>query len=326
MNKEIENNQIDLIDAILILWKNKFKIIFSIVFAIIIMLIYLSFQKPTVILTKASTEIRPISLFDELKYDSYNANINYLKNITQKKLLETKELAKEKNSMNTTIGILPFRFIEKEYLLNLFLDRLNENSILIDAVKKFDLIKEKNYPSTKQYETAAIKLAASIKIFEGLQPNINKWTIQTTINDRVIWEKFLTHVNEIANKEVQKYIIDTFNRKILNEKNFIKYQIEDIDIELKNISEDEITRDSLKKKRLLLGTNKDLTRMQELFENSIITSEDFYAGKIMVENTKYEDLNSPVSKIKMLILASIIGAVFGMFFALISNALKKKQS
>ena len=46
----------------------------------------------------------------------------------------------------------------------------------------------------------------------------------------------------------------------------------------------------------------------------------------MVLTTKYQDLNSASSKLRMLILASVLGAIFGIIIALISNALKKKQS
>ena len=37
------------------------------------MMIYLSNQKPTIILSKATFEIKPISIFDEFKKDTYNS-------------------------------------------------------------------------------------------------------------------------------------------------------------------------------------------------------------------------------------------------------------
>ena len=326
MNKQIEDDQVDLYEIILSLWNDKWKIVFSIISAVILMMIYLSNQKPTIILSKATTEIKPISIFDEFKYDTYNS---YLDSISKKKLEETMNLNKDEfNSQNfKPKDNSSFKYIDKTYLHDLFIDRLDENSIFIDGIKKFNLINKENYSDVKQYESAVTKLAASIRLIKGLQSNINRWSVQTVISDRETWEKFLNYVNESTNKEIQIYLSKIFDKTILNEKKFIEYQIEDIEIELERSSNDENIKNSLTKKRVLLETNKDLERIKDLFKNTpIITSENFYAGKIMVLTTKYENLNSAVSKTKMLVIAIILGGVFGIFLALISNAIRKKEA
>ena len=326
MNKQIEDDQVDLYEIILSLWNDKWKIVFSIISAVILMMIYLSNQKPTIILSKATTEIKPISIFDEFKYDTYNS---YLDSISKKKLEETMNLNKDElNSQNfKPKDNSSFKYIDKTYLHDLFIDRLDENSIFIDGIKKFNLINKENYSDVKQYESAVTKLAASIRLIKGLQSNINRWSVQTVISDRETWEKFLNYVNESTNKEIQIYLSKIFDKTILNEKKFIEYQIEDIEIELESSSNDENIKNSLTKKRALLETNKDLERIKDLFKNTpIVTSENFYAGKIMVLTTKYENLNSAVSKTKMLVIAIIIGGVFGIFLALISNAIRKKEA
>ena len=326
MNKQIEDDQVDLYEIILSLWNDKWKIVFSIISAVILMMIYLSNQKPTIILSKATTEIKPISIFDEFKYDTYNS---YLDSISKKKLEETTNLNKDElNSQNfKPKDNSSFKYIDKTYLHDLFIDRLDENSTFIDGIKKFNLINKENYSDVKQYESAVTKLAASIRLIKGLQSNINRWSVQTVISDRETWEKFLNYVNESTNKEIQIYLSKIFDKTILNEKKFIEYQIEDIEIELERSSNDENIKNSLTKKRALLETNKDLERIKDLFKNTpIVTSENFYAGKIMVLTTKYENLNSAVSKTKMLVIAIIIGGVFGIFLALISNAIRKKEA
>ena len=313
MNKQLDEDQIDLFEIISSLWNNKWKILFSIISAVIFMIIYLNNQKPILILSKATTGIKPISIFDEFKYDTYNS---YLASIFQKKLEKTMNLNEDEFSGQALAlkDNSSFKYINKNYLHNLFIDRLDENSIFIDGIKKFDLIKKENYSDILKYESAVTKLAASIRVVKGLQSNLNRWSIQTVISDRETWEKFLTHVNELTNKEI-------------HEKKFIEYQIEDIEIELENSSNNENIKNSLTKKRALLETNKDLERIIDLFNNTpIITSNNFYAGKIMVLTTKYENLNSAVSKTKMLVIAIIIGGVFGIFLALISNALRKKRN
>ena len=68
-----QSNEVDLLELIIIVWQNKFKIILTTLITVIIAYGLQFIQKP---LFKATTEIKPITTFDEVNYETYNAYIN----------------------------------------------------------------------------------------------------------------------------------------------------------------------------------------------------------------------------------------------------------
>ena len=91
-------DEIDLIEIFVILWKDKWKIFFITFFLSIVLILVqiLTQEKEDTILTfDATTEIRPISTFDESKYESFN---NYLANKNIENILYSIESNREKNS------------------------------------------------------------------------------------------------------------------------------------------------------------------------------------------------------------------------------------
>ena len=52
--------------------------------------------------------------------------------------------------------------------------------------------------------------------------------------------------------------------------------------------------------------------------------ENFYAAKIIIDSTKYEK-SKKNSKMKIYLVAAIFGALLGIFFALISNAIQNRK-
>lgn len=323
MKKNI-NDELDLLDIFLTVWNNKWKLLLFVLLAMVLMFIYLKNQPPRSTVFKATTEIKPISIFDASKYETYNG---YLTSISQKKKIEDAiNVTKGGMPITTTIDISSFRAIDRSYLLDLFIDRLDENSVFIDGIKKFNLVNKDNYQNTQDYEKEVLKFSTSIKLLPKLQISNNNISIQAYISDQETWEKFLIYINEITNQEVRKYLNETFNKVILNEKTFKNYQIEDIEIELLNLITDK-QKTILKKQKKLLEANKDIERLQKLFETTpIIKSNSFYAGRIMVPTTKYENVSkSRVSKLKMMVLAVVLGGIFGIFYILISKAIQKKS-
>ena len=74
MSKNLPKDEIDLLDITIILWKKKITIICFIVLSIIIAFIFQLTQGASKI--KVSTEVRPILVMDEAKYQIYNSIIN----------------------------------------------------------------------------------------------------------------------------------------------------------------------------------------------------------------------------------------------------------
>ncbi len=169
MEKKITHDEVDLLDFILIILQNKWKIILITSLAIIIMYLSHIFQQPIQNKFKASTEIRPISTFEESEYSTFNL---YLKKITtydvtdnipepDEKTLTVKDTLEEKNKIDLNKTL---RNIDRIYLGELFLEKLNEREFLLKSIKEFNFIKKEKYENIEAYEEAISKLSNLIKL------------------------------------------------------------------------------------------------------------------------------------------------------------------
>ena len=324
------NDEIDLAEIIFIIWNNKSKVILITSFAVITMLFYLLNQPIAKLSYRATTEIRPISTFDEFEYEIYN---NYLKNSETQQLnysiVSNKENAKIRERLIANIDNSSFDKIDKLYLLNLFKDTLNENSIFIKAIKKFQLIKKENYETDLDYENAIIKLASSIQLIALKNKKNNETTlnIQFETQNKENWEKFLRFLEKTANLKIQKYLNDTFNILVTNQKMLKEFKIEDINILISSLGEDKEQLEFLKKRKKNLFDNKNIERLENVFQSTpIVKSKGFYAAKMMVESTKYENLTKQNYQIfPMLLLSGLIGVIISIFYVLFANSIQNQK-
>lgn len=338
MKKKIADDEIDLLELILIIWNNKLKIISVTVLAMIITYSLQINQQPTKVLFSTKTKIEPISTFDEFEYEAYNS---FLNSIESKSILHTsaregntydpygekKIIITENVEIYKIIDYSSFTKIDKFYLLNLFVDKLNESSLFIKAVKKFNIVKKNDYPNNEAYENALTKLASSIKLKKkDLGKNDSEtpfWNIEFHTNDKELWENFLSYIQELTNNEVQKYLYSSFNKLILNEKRLKNYKIEDIDWEISSNTDNQQLIDELDNMKKKLLNNKDILRLENLFSKTpIAKQEKFTAASIRIQSTEYENLNKSrgLSMTKKLLISGLFGALITMFFVLISNA------
>ena len=65
--------------------------------------------------------------------------------------------------------------------------------------------------------------------------------------------------------------------------------------------------------------------MQNIFLGSPITkTNDFYAARIMYDETKYYTKNK-ISLLKLLIIGGIFGTLIGIFYVIIANAIQNRS-
>jgi hypothetical protein len=234
----------------------------------------------------------------------------------------------------------------------LFIDKLKQNSSYIDAIKKYKLIKKENYLNNSEYEIAVVRLASSIKLFP---PNENEnkiyWSIFIQAYDSKNMEDFLKFVEKKANQDIRLYLENTFKNQIKNEKKLMRYEIEDIDIQISKNFENfekasEFIKDPIKKdfyinemnnfyinemnnlkiRKNFLLANKNIERFEEIFKDTPITSpEQFYAAKIIVESSIIKNLNKEHSISKTIFLAGILGLILGIIFVFISNTINSRK-
>tara|TARA_B100001964_G_scaffold40045_1_gene43781 strand:+ start:313 stop:1371 length:1059 start_codon:yes stop_codon:yes gene_type:complete len=342
------NNEIDLSKLIISFWDNKFKIFIITAITIIIVCFSQITKEPVKPLYNSETQLRPITTFDEAKYVFYNS---YLKKINENYFLQNNKVGQ--NLLKADLYSPSFSsllVINKKLLLNLFIDKLNQNSSYIDAIKKYKLIKKENYLNNSEYEIAVVRLASSIKLFppnenENENENENKiyWSIFIQAYDSKNMEDFLKFVEKKANQDIRLYLENTFKNQIKNEKKLMRYEIEDIDIQIsKNFEnfekasefiKDPIKKDSyinemnnLKIRKNFLLANKNIERFEKILKDTPITSpEQFYAAKIIVESSIIKNLNKEHSISKTIFLAGILGLILGIIFVFISNTINSRK-
>lgn len=324
MSKNLSKDNFDLIDLILLLWKYKTYLITFILISFAIVFINQQSIEPKKII--ASAEIKPISVYDEAKYKIYNSVMNsikpyYVVEDVPRKIIEGKEQTDIMyENASTKANQLLFSNIDKKFLLELFIDNINEKSNLTSVIKKFDLIKKDNYSSEIKYEEAVNSFASSIKLIE--YNDINFIKIETDNLD--ILENFLIFLEKQINLHIQDRLSLIFNDYLNYVEAVNKYQIEDIEAQL-NVTTDKNQISNFKRQIVILKTNKYVERLKSIFSSSPISNPDnFYAAKINFNSISYKTDNKPSVVVKYLV-AGICGAIFGIFFVLIINAVQKKR-
>tara|TARA_B100001057_G_scaffold485955_1_gene566359 strand:- start:839 stop:1792 length:954 start_codon:yes stop_codon:yes gene_type:complete len=306
--------------------------------------IYLISQDPTKELFKTSTEIEPISTFEELGYKNYNSYLeSFKKNISQLseseinlKRLEliynnsNKNYAYNNLALNDFIDYSAFKKINRIYLLDLFLEKITEDSFVTEAIKEFGLLKKEEFKNSEEYDDAILKSASQFQLSSKKVSGqiLPRWFINFKTTDKKNYEVFLNFLEEKVNLEIQNYLKDNFMDSIENQKVFQNYMIEDINVDinnmkLSNLPEDDMQIEKLKKyKQNLLG-NKTIMRLQFSFDSTPIkNSKNFYASKLILKSTEYTNLSNNDRNDKVLlkvILTAILSALFGIIFVFSST-------
>ena len=280
LNKQPVSDDLDIIEIFLILWRNKWKVfIITTLFASAIS-IYYKMQKPTF---TANTVIRPISTFNEFKYRTYNLYLQELKKKKEEKATQEaqKNIKKNNKSNNSESEDKSFQKIDKEYLINLFIDNIREGKIVRKAIKDLNLINKNSYKNDNSYESAVSRLALSIQL---LPPVINNkkvrenWILRFKTQDKEKWQEFLRYIEKPINNEIRNYLKKSFDELIQNEKTLINFKIEDLEQERLNAIDnyDRVTANRL----IFLKEQADIAR-------SLGIEED-----ISIEISKNLDINN----------------------------------
>jgi hypothetical protein len=340
MNKKINNYEVDLSEIILKIINNKLRIVLIILITVVSSLtIY--FMKNTSgikVILSAETEVVSNSIFNDYQYQALNDFINIYEQQNLSSLLV--EERKEKNTSNQVeISVYDnyslfdnFNFdfgpIDKSFLYELFVEKLNQKDFLIKAIIQSDLIDKKKFNNNDDYEKEVLKLASAIKIIhETENKKINSVKIKFKTSDKNKWENFLYSIEKSANNEIQDYLKTKFDILILNMNRKIEYLLEDIEFDISaNIDNKLISHQlNLIKKKIL--TNKNTERLINLYkETPIFKSNNFSAAKINLESTKYQDITDYPTSIKKVTFTSILLGVFlGIIYVLIATSIVQNR-
>ncbi len=241
MKKKNETDEIDIIDVIINIWNNKIRI--ALITVIFITLSIAQFYvNPSSL--RAKTEILPIDIIENNLYEQYNLLSRSPRyNLYSRKIvnLPTGTLGEKDKKEIKSISNNVFDEININYLLSLFLEELRTKDIIVEAIKKYQLIDKKNFDSEDEYlkavENRALKFVLLKKDDKNDKNRLN-WTIEFEVYDKDKWEKALSFIESEANKNVKKYVNLDFDTKLDSLKMHDQFKLEDLNLKIKNVKKD----------------------------------------------------------------------------------------
>jgi LPS O-antigen subunit length determinant protein (WzzB/FepE family) len=172
----------------------------------------------------AQTEIKPITSFEFDKYRLFNASL------------------KKFDSDNKEVKIFN---ISKEILLTLYIEQIEEGTLLETGIDKFELINKDDFENDIAYKEAIQKFASEIEILRPI--NVDRkakgeirlnHVLSATYDDEDKWKKLISFVDIEANKRVKEIITNRFESILSVEEQTKNFSKKDIDIAIENVKED----------------------------------------------------------------------------------------
>ncbi len=207
VSETTNDDEIDLLSLIKTIWDGKWKIAFMMAVSLLSVFGF-NIVKPNTTFI-ASTEIKPITSFEFDKYRLFNAT-----------------------------GVFE---VKRGTLLNLYIEQIEEGSLLETAVDKFNLINKDDFDSESDYKDVIEKFVSEIEILRPIKEKNEVrlyHVLKAGYNDRDKWKDLLTFVNNEANSKVKASIINRFSTILSVEKQKKNFALKDIDIEIKNAKKD----------------------------------------------------------------------------------------
>lgn len=322
MKKKIKNGEIDLIDIIIDIWSNKFKIILITLVIITLVLAYNYYKKPKII---ASTQIEKISIFDENLYQPYNifANkveidllLNSFKNNQdlnedlKKDLIEKFKvilnLQNDKKNSNKS-GYFKFNQIDAQYLENMYIAKLKDRKVLEDGIDKFELINKEKFQNKDLYLEAVEKLAFKIKLIppnrdpKDKKKNKDYWEIQFKTLDVEKWNKLLNYINDKINNEIKDNLIFEFNRQKNIFELLQEFELENINTKINNYKKN--YENKIKSRLIFLADQAEIARKSNIADNDLMidtakNSSNYFLNENLYYKKGYNEIEKEIELIK----------------------------
>ncbi len=271
VSDRIYDDEIDLLSLIQTIWDGKWKIVFIMAFSLLLVFGF-NIVKPNITFT-ARTEIKPITSFEFDQYSLFNSSL---------KVIEKEE---EKKGVKKKIGLNIFEITQKS-LLNLYVEEIEERSLLEAGIEKYNLFNKDNFDNEVEYKDAIEKFASEIEV---VRPKKKKnetrlyHVLKAEYNDKDKWKKLLIFVNNETNRKVKASIINRFETIVSIQDQKKDFALEDLEIKINNIKSD---YDRYAKDRIaFLDEQASIARRLDIKKNTI-ASERFNAQNTFVTNVK----------------------------------------
>ena len=286
MKKKIIDDEIDFTEILISIVENKTKIILITLITVIICLGLYLIKKQKF---DATTKLEQISIFEESSYLPYNSYIDFIKSLdhsTAKKITDI-----EIEDFQT----FKFNKIDRNYLLSLFLAKINDEKILTDKIVEFNLIDKQKFKDEKLYLEAVKKLALTLEMIPPADSDKktsikgkNYWQIKFKTFDKDKWELILKAIDDEINNEIRDELILINSIQKKTAKLLVKFQLENINSAIINSKYDyEI---EIKKRLAFLNEQALIARELDIQKNTLGTlnyESSYIIPNIQTENPYY---------------------------------------
>ena len=259
------DDEIDLLSLLLTIWEGKWKIV-SIMAVSLLSVFSFDIIKPNKTFI-AQTEIKTITSFEFDKYRLFNASLRRF------------------NKDNKEVQIFN---ISKESLLALYIEQIEEGSLLETGIDKFELLNKDDFENNNDYREAIQKFASEIEVLRPI--NADEKTkgekrlyhvLRAEYDDEEKWKQLITFVDTEANKRVKEIITNRFKSIVSVEEQIKNFLIRDINIAIENQTKD---YDRITKDRLAFLSEQAVIARKLGVKKNTIESQMFGARNTVVTN------------------------------------------
>jgi len=227
MNETLPSDEIDLIKLIQTIWDGKLTVIsFVIASALSVAGAFVVMPAPDFV---ATTEIRPAKVADVDRYRTFN----------DAKLFDKYVILKD-GKLENLDGDRLYK-IDKEFLLELFIEQFQDNQLQTELIKKYNIINRKDFASDNDFNDAVREFSASLDVLPPVNVDGEKrgesrrnWTLSVEYNDKDKWVKFLKDLNTITNEKARETIKTQFSNIVTSAEANREADIEDLTIRIEN--------------------------------------------------------------------------------------------
>ena len=125
--------------------------------------------------------------------------------------------------------------IERDQLRNLLIEQLQEQTILEQAIRQFELVNRENFESEEAYEEAIIQLAASVELLQpdpdGKTPRLD-WQLTFEGSEEEKWLQVLASAKQQATEHVRELLNKRFEKAVLVAQQDRAFKLEDLDAQI----------------------------------------------------------------------------------------------
>jgi LPS O-antigen subunit length determinant protein (WzzB/FepE family) len=259
------DDEIDLLSLLLTIWEGKWKIV-SIMAVSLLSVFSFDIIKPNKTFI-AQTEIKTITSFEFDKYRLFNASLIRF------------------NADNNQVKIFN---ISKKSLLALYIEQIDEGTLLEIGIDKFELIDKDEFDNDKDYREAIQKFASKIEVIRPINGDKKAkgeirlyHVLRAEYDDEEKWKQLITFLDTEANKRVKEIITNRFKSIVSVEEQIKTFLIRDIDIAIENQTKD---YDRITKDRLAFLSEQAVIARKLGVKKNTIESQMFGARNTVVTN------------------------------------------